>query len=98
MCEVQAGLEVAVTEDIDKRAWMKLMVNAAINPLTALFRIPNGQLLTNPHLLALAAEVVDEGVAVARASQVRLPTLFGTAHTTHAVRHGTTRTAHDTHG
>jgi 2-dehydropantoate 2-reductase len=72
----QAGLEVAVTEDIDKRAWMKLMVNAAINPLTALLRIPNGRLMSNPHLLDLAAEVVDEGVAVARASQVHLPSLF----------------------
>jgi 2-dehydropantoate 2-reductase len=78
----QAGLDVAVTADIDKRAWMKLMVNAAINPLTALLRIPNGRLMSNPHLLDLAAEVVDEGVAVARASQVHLPSLFGTARRT----------------
>jgi 2-dehydropantoate 2-reductase len=72
----QAGLKVAVTNDIAERAWMKLVCNAAINPLTALFRVPNGHLMSNPHLLGLASEVVDEGVAVAKARHVRLPSLF----------------------
>ena len=42
-----AGFAVETREDVDGLAWGKLVVNAAINPVTALLRMPNGQLL-NP--------------------------------------------------
>jgi len=73
----QVGLKVTITEDVDKRAWVKLMANAAINPLTALFRIPNGALISDKNLLGIAFEVVEEAVTVAKAKQVNLPALFG---------------------
>lgn len=40
----------------------KLIVNAVINPLTALFDVPNGDIITNPHLHFLAKKLCEETV------------------------------------
>lgn len=37
-----AGLDPRVVEEIRQELWLKLAVNAAINPVTALARLPNG--------------------------------------------------------
>ncbi len=41
----RAGLAVEVADDVAALVWGKLAINAAINPLTALLRVPNGALL-----------------------------------------------------
>ena len=38
----------------------KLVINAVINPLTALFRVTNGQLITNPYFKKIMNELYDE--------------------------------------
>lgn len=40
------GLTMVAVNDIRRRQWLKLAVNSVINPLTALHRCPNGELLT----------------------------------------------------
>src|SRR3970282_2115651 len=40
-----AQFNVHIVEDAQSLIWGKLVINAAINPLTALLRVPNGQLL-----------------------------------------------------
>ncbi|MFC0189000.1 ketopantoate reductase family protein [Fictibacillus aquaticus] len=42
----------------------KLLINAAINPVTALFKIKNGMLLENPHYLKLMEYLFDEALQV----------------------------------
>ena len=69
----QAGFEVKTAEDLESLVWGKLAINAAINPLTALLGIPNGELLARPHALALMAEAAEETAAVAAARGVRMP-------------------------
>jgi len=49
-------------------------VNAVINPLTALLRIPNGGLLHRPQLHPLIAEIVEEVWRVAARHKIPLPT------------------------
>lgn len=44
----KAGLIATAVDDIEVRLWHKLVVNAAINPLVARFRILNGQLRESP--------------------------------------------------
>lgn len=42
----------------------KLVINAVINPLTAIFEVPNGDILHNPYLLHLAKELCEEACSV----------------------------------
>jgi 2-dehydropantoate 2-reductase len=62
-----AGLPAAAVPDIERRIWQKVAINAAINGLTALAGVRNGQLLADPALLDAAETVAEEAASVARA-------------------------------
>ena len=68
-----AGFQTEVSADIEALLWGKLVVNAAINPLTALLGVPNGQLLTHRSTRRLAAAIASESAAVAGALDIQLP-------------------------
>jgi 2-dehydropantoate 2-reductase len=72
-CLHSAGFAVEVVSDPNALLWGKLVINAAINPLTALLRVPNGELLQRPTARALMAEAAREAAAVAAAQDIRLP-------------------------
>jgi 2-dehydropantoate 2-reductase len=61
------GLPVAYVPDLVREAWRKAIVNAAVNPVTALHRVPNGALLEGP-LRAEALELLGEAVRAAGSS------------------------------
>lgn len=63
----KAGFPNDVSNDIDTAIWNKLLVNACINPLTAILRIRNGELLQRTHARSLMRELVDEACMLARA-------------------------------
>ena len=66
-----AGFSVHFHDDIDSLIWSKLVINAAINPLTALLGITNGGLLTNPSARKLSAQLAQEVAAVAQAKGIQ---------------------------
>jgi len=68
-----AKFEINIVEDVQPVVWCKLMVNAAINPLTALLRVKNGELLANPPARELMGELARETASVAEALGVALP-------------------------
>jgi 2-dehydropantoate 2-reductase len=68
-----AKFNVEVVEDAQSLIWGKLVINAAINPLTALLRIPNGELLARPSARELMRALASEAAQVAEAEQVHLP-------------------------
>jgi len=70
-----AGFDVSIVEKIEPVVWGKLVINAAINPLTALLRVKNGDLLTIPPARALMGELAGEAARVAEALAVTLPFL-----------------------
>ncbi len=67
------GLIVDVKMDISGEIWAKAIVNACINPLTAILRVPNGKLLESETISRLMSELCDECVAVAKSADVVLP-------------------------
>jgi len=69
----KAGLDAHVAAPIEPYVWAKLVVNAALNPITALVGKPNGYVAENVAAAALAAALAREAAAVAAAEGVRLP-------------------------
>lgn len=68
-----AGVDAEATDKILGEIWAKVVVNASINPLTAITGLKNGALLELPHLRELMQRVVEEVVDVARAEGAPLP-------------------------
>jgi len=81
-----AGLETRVVTPIEPFVWAKAIVNAAVNPLTALAGVPNGELLERPDLARRLAAVVREGAAVAAAAGIALPFADPVAYANDVVR------------
>ncbi len=63
----RSGLEVEIHDDIGDRLWLKLAVNAGINPFTAILGCPNGALPGDPFFEKHLPALCDEVAAVARA-------------------------------
>jgi 2-dehydropantoate 2-reductase len=68
-----ANFHVNIVEDAQSLIWGKLVVNAAINPLTALLRVPNGELLERPSAREMMGILASEVARVAEAEKIRLP-------------------------
>jgi 2-dehydropantoate 2-reductase len=69
----KAGFTVEVVSDPISLLWGKLVINAAINPLTAILRVPNGELLERPSTRELMAEIALEAAIVVEALGIKLP-------------------------
>jgi 2-dehydropantoate 2-reductase len=68
-----AHVSTHVVADVRGLAWGKLAINAGINPLTALLRVPNGALLNASQARALMESAARETAAVAAALGIELP-------------------------
>ncbi len=69
----RAMLNASISDDILRDIWIKVAVNAAINPVTALTRARNGEVLEDRNLLNIALEAACEAVEVAKAEGVSVP-------------------------
>jgi 2-dehydropantoate 2-reductase len=67
-----ANFDVNVVEDPQSLIWGKLVVSAAINPLTALLRVPNGELLESPSAREMMGALAKETAQVAEAEKIHL--------------------------
>lgn len=69
----RAGFACDLTDDLDSMLWGKLIVNAGINPLTALLRVKNGVVASSETCREILGKTVQEGVEVASARGIKLP-------------------------
>ena len=68
----EAGIEVKVSRDIQGAIWSKLIISSAINPLTAITRMKNGQLLESPETRRLLDLVAAESEKIAIGTGISL--------------------------
>lgn len=68
-----SGITTSVSGDIHAVLWGKLLINAAINPVTAIAGIKNGALLNSSKLMALMGAAVSEVCRVAKANGITIP-------------------------
>ncbi len=67
-----AGLEPEWRDDMRPATWSKAIVNGAINPVGALHRVRNGDILAQSHLRKTAEDLVLEGTHIATAAGLKL--------------------------
>jgi 2-dehydropantoate 2-reductase len=60
----KAGFSCDLSKEIVNHIYRKLLINAVINPLTALWRISNGELLATPERVDVMRNLFLEGTAV----------------------------------
>jgi len=68
-----AGFQVDLVPEASSLIWGKLVINSAINPLSAVLRVKNGELVKNPASRALIAKLAMETAAVAAKKGISLP-------------------------
>jgi len=68
-----AGVPVEVSDNVAGALWAKLVVNCAYNALSAITQLPYGRLVQGEQVGAVMRDVVEECLAVARASGVKVP-------------------------
>ncbi|OQX14400.1 MAG: hypothetical protein BWK76_14745 [Desulfobulbaceae bacterium A2] len=66
------GIPCTVVQRVVGRLWCKVIVYSAINSLSSVLRVKNGQLLERMESIALMQRLLDEGQSVARAHAVDL--------------------------
>ncbi len=69
---ISADFELEIVEDVRSLIWGKLVINSAINPLTALLRVANGELLARPSARTLMHALAEETAEVASSEKVKL--------------------------
>jgi 2-dehydropantoate 2-reductase len=70
---VPAGVPVVISDNVAGELWAKLIVNCAYNAISAITQLPYGKMIQGDGIKALMKDVVEETLAVAKASGVTLP-------------------------
>jgi 2-dehydropantoate 2-reductase len=68
-----AGVPVKVSDNVHGDLWVKLIVNCAYNAISAISRMPYGEMVKGEGIPAIMDDVVSECLAVAEAAGIRVP-------------------------
>jgi 2-dehydropantoate 2-reductase len=70
---IAGGLKAPIEQDLRAQIWVKLLGNAALNPISALTRRTLGTMLRDRAIEGLVREIMEECAALAQALGVQLP-------------------------
>ncbi|MFA6129728.1 MAG: 2-dehydropantoate 2-reductase [Candidatus Omnitrophota bacterium] len=68
----KVGLQTKLSRDIKGLAWSKLIINAGINALTAITRLPNGKLMEFEGTKRILRDAVTEATRIAKRKRIKL--------------------------
>ncbi len=69
---IDCGIKTQMAHRIVGRLWSKVIVYSAINPVSAILKVPNGKLTAKMESVTLMKRLIDEGRKVAEACSVDL--------------------------
>ena len=69
----EAGVETRISDDVMASLWAKLVVNCAINPLSAITGLPYGKIAAQDGMPELMQDIAREALSVARAEGISVP-------------------------
>ncbi len=69
---IDCGIKTQMAHRIVGRLWSKVIIYSAINPVSAILKVPNGRLTAKMESVTLMKRLVDEGRKVAEACSVDL--------------------------
>lgn len=69
---IEAGFQTKTSSNIQGVLWTKAIINAAINPISSLTKLPNGALAKSPHIQEIARRTINEGISVSHAVPIKL--------------------------
>jgi 2-dehydropantoate 2-reductase len=69
----EAGIPVAISDQIEVELWSKLVMNCAYNAISALCGARYGAMVAHPEIRTIMSDAVNEVAAVAAAKGIRLP-------------------------
>ena len=67
----EAGIPSDAVDNIRMHIWAKALYSAALNPLSAIFKVEYGK-LSNPHSFAIIEDLIREAFKVAEAEKIKL--------------------------
>jgi 2-dehydropantoate 2-reductase len=73
----KSGMEAEAVKDIVCKIWEKVVINAAINPITALCRIRNGKIAEIDELWSIAKSIAEEGRELMAAMGFNIENIVG---------------------
>lgn len=68
----KSSIDARAVDDMESLVWSKLIINSAINPLTAISNVRNGLLFEDPELRETMRKAASEAAAVAKAKGISL--------------------------
>ena len=68
-----SGLKTEIVDDIDELIWEKAFVNIAINPIAALTRLNNGDIIKSDALIEIMKLLIKESLHISRKLGIKLP-------------------------
>ena len=68
----ESGFDSHIVDDPDSVVWNKAIINAGINPIAAILKIPNGKILSNQYALTLQENIIKEAVDAAMANNTKI--------------------------
>lgn len=68
----KAAIPTQISDNVAGELWAKLVVNCAYNALSAITQLPYGRMIEGPGIREVMRDVIEETLAVAKASGVRM--------------------------
>ncbi|QHW30392.1 2-dehydropantoate 2-reductase [Paenibacillus rhizovicinus] len=65
---INAGIQAKLSKEMKDQVFLKLLINAVVNPLTAIFQVKNGELPQDPYRLKIMRALHDESETILRAA------------------------------